>query len=183
MSLAYNQYLEEHIGNVQKAYEWMHLNLPEIFEGLECDIDPWEIIKRHDESKYTSEEYDAYDNYFYGKRRTSAIKKAFNYAWLNHIHNNPHHWQHYLLVNDEAEEGIVALDMPYYYIIEMICDWWSFSWKTGNLREIFKWYLVHKDHMKLSYNTRMSVEDILDRIKAKLDELESDEDDEEGVDE
>nr|DAE02562.1 MAG TPA: hypothetical protein [Siphoviridae sp. ctmYS12] len=29
------------------------------------------------------------------------------------------------------------MDMPYNYIIEMICDWWAFSWNKGNLQEIF----------------------------------------------
>ena len=178
MSLAYNRYLDEHIANVQRAFEWMHANLSEVFEGLERDVDVWEVIKRHDESKYTPEEYDAYDDYFYGKNHTGVVDKEFKHAWLHHIHKNDHHWQHYVLINDEPNEGIVALDMPYYYIIEMICDWWSFSWKTGNLSEIFKWYLVHKDHMKLSDKTRNAVEDILGKIKDKLDELGFYEDDE-----
>ena len=171
MSLAYNNYLDEHISNVGKAYWWLKEYLPEVTEPI-SDDEEWYILKCHDESKYDQEEYDAYDEYFYGKKKTSAVKEAFDYAWLHHIHNNPHHWQHYILMNDEPSEGIVALDMPYCYIIEAICDWWAFSWKTGNLRGIFKWYLVHKDNMKLSYNTRMTVEEILGRIKDKLDEME-----------
>lgn len=175
MSLAYNNYLDEHIANVQKAYEWLREQLPEVVELVDHDIDMWEVIKRHDESKYDAEEYDAYDEYFYGKNKSPAVKEAFNYAWLHHIHENPHHYQHYVLINDEPGEGIVALDMPLCYIIEMVCDWLSFSFAKGDLREVFGWYDSHKDYMKLSYNTRMSVEDILARIKAKLDELEMDE--------
>ena len=60
--------------------------------------------------------------------------------------------------------------MPYNYIIEMICDWWSFSWRTGKLDEIFNWYDAHKDYMKLSDSTRKTVETILAMIKVKLDE-------------
>ena len=55
------------------------------------------------------------------------------------------------------------------YIIEMICDWWAFSWKKGELYEIFSWYDKHKDYMKLSPKTRKKVEDILDIIREKLD--------------
>lgn len=175
MSLAYNNYLDEHISNVNRAFEWIRTYLPEVVEWLKNDMgdnDIWSITKNHDDSKYSMEEYDAYDAYFYGKDKTSKVKEDFNRAWLHHIHNNPHHWQYYCLINDEAEEGMVVLDMPIRYIVEMICDWWAFSWKSGNLREIFKWYLVHKDYMKLSDNTRMSVEDILARIKDKLDEME-----------
>ena len=40
----------------------------------------------------------------------------------------------------EHGELETILEMPYDYIIEMICDWWSFSWQSGNLYEIFKWY-------------------------------------------
>ena len=50
------------------------------------------------------------------------------------------------------------------------CDWWAFSWKQDKLDEIFKWYDEHKDYMKLSDRTHDAVEDILDKIKAKLDE-------------
>ena len=59
--------------------------------------------------------------------------------------------------------------MPYKYIIEMICDWWSFSWNKGNLKEIFDWYDDHKNHMKLHKDTRKTVEEILNRIKEKLE--------------
>ena len=81
-----------------------------------------------------------------------------------------HHWQHWILINDDPDKAEVILDMPYNYILEMICDWWSFSWKTGKLEEIFTWYDAHKAYMKLSDKTRETVEDILDKIKAKLEE-------------
>lgn len=86
-----------------------------------------------------------------------------------HIHRNPHHWQHWVLIHDD--EPAEYLDMPYEYIIEMICDWWSFSHKVGKLTEIFDWYKKHKD-MQLSDKTRKTVEDILDKIKNKIEELE-----------
>ena len=58
--------------------------------------------------------------------------------------------------------------MPYEYVVEMICDWWSFSFKQGNLKEIFNWYENHKAKMILHENTRKLVEEILGRIKEKL---------------
>ena len=181
MSLAYNNYLDQHIANVGNAYAWIKEYLPEVTAGIAGD-DEWNILKRHDESKYDREEYDAYDAYFYGKTKTTEIEEDFKYALLHHIHNNSHHWRYYLLISDEPSEGIVALDMPYCDIVHMVCDWWSFSFKTGNLREIFKWYNVHRKYMKLSDNTREIVEDILGKIATKLDELESKEDESEGVD-
>ena len=129
MSKAYTQYIVEHCANVKKAYEWL----------VDHKIIKDEFIHRiqaHDISKYSDEEYDAYDKYFYGKQgKTIEIKDAFNFAWLHHIHANPHHWQHWVLINDD--DGTKALEIPEEYVIEMICDWWSFSHKTENLEEIF----------------------------------------------
>jgi hypothetical protein len=159
MSTAYRTYIIEHVSNVIKAYNWLvEHNITS--ESLRTQI------SLHDVSKYSDHEYDAYDNYFYG-RKTEKVKSDFNYAWLHHIHNNPHHWQHWVLVNDE--DGTQALEMPKEYVIEMICDWWAFSHKSGNLYEIFDWYKSHKKNMILHDKTKKLVEEILDRIKQELD--------------
>lgn len=163
MSVEYNNYLIEHINNVRKAYDWICSRFPDIQRNM---LGHEDIFAVHDQSKYGPEEYDAYDKYFYGGNRSFGVVNEFNKAWLHHIHQNPHHWQHWVLIHDDEPEE--TLDMPYWYIIEMICDWWSFSVKTGNLFGIFDWYEKHKD-MKLSDNTRKTVENILGRIKVELE--------------
>lgn len=160
MSQKYTQYIVEHKANVEKAFRWIIDH--DIFEDCEIPVN----VVSHDLSKYSAEEYKAYDDYFYGKR-TKEVEKAFDYAWLHHIHNNPHHWQYWVLKHDDKPEE--ALEMPLEYVVEMICDWWSFSFKTGNLYEIFDWYKKHKG-MVLHKDTRKLVEDTLDKIKKKLDE-------------
>jgi len=170
MSQKYDEYIRDHKANVMQGYEWIRQNFPELVTG-EHDFDYEYLLGEHDKSKFDLEEYDAYDKYFYGGNRSYMVVQDFNRAWLHHIHDNPHHWQHWVLINDEEKEGTIILDMPYQYIIEMICDWWSFSWKTGKLTEIFDWYDAHKN-MKLSSKTREIVEDILDKIRVKLQESE-----------
>jgi len=175
MSEKYDEYIKEHKTNVIKAFEWMKENLFPEFSDIHTQslIDAeYNIVYKHDESKTDPEEYDAYDKYFYGGNRSFEVTQNFRYAWLHHIHNNPHHWQYWILNNDEAEEGELILDMPIEYIIEMICDWWSFSWKKGNLEEIFKWYDNHKAYMKLSISTRIRVQELLDMIYKKLKQIE-----------
>jgi hypothetical protein len=54
-----------------------------------------------DLSKFDDAEYEAYDKYFHGPSKTAEVKAAFDVAWLHHIHMNPHHWQHWVLVNDD----------------------------------------------------------------------------------
>lgn len=164
MSKEYDAYLTEHIANVKRGIDWLYDNIPYI----RTIVPKYGLIGvgfRHDDSKYTKDEYDAYDDYFYGTK-TAEVKKAFNYAWLKHIHMNPHHWQNWVLIHDD--EPMEALEMPEVYVIEMIADWWSFSWKSGKLFEIFDWYDKHKEGMILHDKTRELVEKILDLMKEEL---------------
>lgn len=171
MSREYDLYLQEHKANVAKGYHWIKENLPELIPDDLAMVLEHQICFAHDASKTMDDEYDAYDKYFYGGNRSSQVVDDFNYAWLQHIHRNPHHAQYWILRCDELDEGEIVLDMPYQYIIEMIADWWAFSWKAENLYEIFDWYDKHKDYIKLSHKTRVTVEDILMQIHYKLDEL------------
>ena len=167
MSYQYNQYLEKHKSNVEEGFRWLQKNLPEITEGSGAEHN---IIFAHDQSKMEPDEYEAYDAYFYGGNRSYAVVEDFRKAWLLHIHRNPHHWQHWVLINDDPEEGEIVLEMPYCYILEMICDWWSFSWSEGNLLEIFSWYEKRKSYIKLHPDTRKCVEDILAKMKTTLEQ-------------
>ena len=168
MSKQYDEYLRNHKANVVKGFEWIKKNIPKLLEGCESTVE-WLVTSNHDMSKSSPEEYKAYDNYFYGGNRSYAVVQDFKLAWLHHIHHNPHHWQYWILHNDEPGEGMVILDMPYHYILEMVCDWWAFSWAKGDLYEIFNWYDAHKDYMKLSDMTRRTVERILEKIRKKLE--------------
>lgn len=175
MSREYDLYLEQHKSNVKKGFDWIKNNLPELIPNdirLDCLDLVYQIGFAHDDSKTSEDEYNAYDAYFYGGNRSYQVVQDFNYAWLNHIHRNPHHWQHWILINDEPDEGEIVLDMPENYILEMICDWWAFSWQNENLYEIFDWYDKHKDHMDLSNKTRKTVENILTKMYDKLNEFE-----------
>ena len=168
MSVQYDLYLDRHRENVQKAFRWIQSNLPEL---LIDDFDyEWQTDFAHDQSKYEPDEYEAYDAYFYGNNPSYQVVQDFKRAWLLHIHRNPHHWQHWILVNDDPEEGEVLLEIPYEYIIEMICDWWSFSWEKGNPFEIFVWYDEHKEYMRINPDSRKIIEDILGKIQERLGE-------------
>ena len=169
MSREYDLYLHEHKANVKKGYLWIKENLPDLIPNdIRLNLEH-QICFAHDYSKSELDEYEAYDKYFYGGNRSYQVVEDFNYAWLMHIHRNPHHWQHWVLLCDEPNEGEIILDMPYQYILEMICDWWAFSWAKENLYEIFDWYDKRKDYIKISDKTRKTVEDILEKIHNKLD--------------
>ena len=169
----YDDYLTNHIDGVRKAFNWISENIPDAIDDVSYELNYRsryetvskmnDLINSHDASKYSDEEYEPYANWFYGDEKS---KEDFDIAWLHHQKVNPHHWQYWILINDE--DGIECMDMPMMYIIEMICDWWSFSWSKGNLYEILDWYKQHKGSIMLSDTTRDRVETLIDSIISKL---------------
>lgn len=186
MSKEYDKYLMDHIAAVNQGCKWLMTKCEKEVRDILPDLPEFkasrisEPFSQHDASKYSDEEYEAYDGYFYGpdgiKRYEGAsveVQEAFNYAWLHHIHVNSHHWQHWLLVEDDGGGVGMALEMPDLDILEMICDWWSFSWRNGNLFEIFNWWNEHSGKILLGVETRLKVVDLLRVInKALLEEEE-----------
>lgn len=161
----YDEYLTQHIANVKKGYDWLCLYLPELIKPEFADALA-ENIYSHDRSKYSDEEYEAYAEYFYGTK-SQAHAEAFDYAWLHHQHVNPHHWQYWILQNDE--DGKKILEMPEECVLEMVCDHWAFSWVKDNLYEIFDWYDKNKTKIQLHEKSRQLYETILNKIHKKLD--------------
>lgn len=150
----YKEYLTSHINGVQQAYE-------ECFKGKLNDVLSEEEIsnlenniKNHDKSKYTESEWTPYIDFFYpeeGKTSEDA-RKEFDYACLHHYHHNPHHWNHWILNDDENKENDKVLDMDLIYIIEMLCDWHSFSLKNPE-STAFSWWEKNKENMNMTDNT------------------------------
>lgn len=176
MSKAYDEYLEDHIENVKKAFNWMiDQGVLDFLDLNDDEIEKYsKVIYNHDNTKYWADEYEAYDRYFYPNEYEdnppfSQRVEEYHRAWLEHIHRNPHHWQHWVLINDNG--FFTALPMPEVYIIEMICDWWSFSWKKGNLYEVFDWVDENSPHILLDNETTRLVEKILNRIRFRLNVL------------
>jgi len=136
----------------------------------------WQAIV-HDLSKFLPDEFIPYANYFYGKKKqirdetgyykpTDTGDLAFDFAWLLHQKRNPHHWQWWILPEDEG--GVKILEMKYPYNLEMICDWVGagkaqgyFSPPFAPLLETQWWYLKNKGKMQLHPKTREFVEDFL----------------------
>lgn len=174
MSKRYDEYLMHHIANVQKAYKYLvdHSIVP-------SDGKTQYIISLHDLSKYMDDEYWAYDNNFYNTIFPAFVtdtQKSFDYAWLHHINYNEHHWQHWILIDDT---GVAEpLKMPYAYVIEMVCDWWSFSWERYNstnnpedLLEVLTWYSSNKQNMQLHRDTRVQVQQLLSNIESSVKQM------------
>lgn len=156
----YYDYINKHIENVKKAYNYIKESSPEIMSHLEIpESEMDEQIARHDRSKFEIEEFQPYADHFYGHDKIPESDSKFQKAWKHHYTHNPHHpeyWQHN--------------KMPYSCILEMICDWWSFGWENGNLYEIFYYYEKNKDNKYpfLHPETKRTILEIFDELKKQL---------------
>jgi hypothetical protein len=119
----------------------------------------WQSFK-HDWTKLLPSEFIPYMNKFNRKLTGDDHQRAFDIAWLHHIHWNPHHWQHHILHNDR--DGVKVLRMPEKYVKEMVADWRGVGMALGKGREnAVGWYLDNKDTLALHPQTRSRVETLL----------------------
>lgn len=174
MSREYDQYLVNHKASVGTAYQWFKTNMPEFVQqslvgGMTLGELEHQILIAHDSSKTMFDEYPAYDRHFYSDSPKDKTQEEFNLAWLRHIHRNPHHWQYWILANEDLGDA-PALEMPQNYVLEMLCDWWSFSWRNYEPDRIFEWWDRHKDKMILHQKTRDLIHETIWTMKEKLKE-------------
>jgi Family of unknown function (DUF5662) len=110
------------------------------------------------------DEWLPYADFFYGSKITAtnnaARRAVFNVAWLHHQHRSPHHWQHWVLRNDDG--STVALEMPKRFAAEMLCDWIGAGKAImGAKANTPAWYLKNKEQIMLHPATREWVENSL----------------------
>ena len=123
----------------------------------------------HDLSKLRPSEWLPYAAYFYpgGVSRnvrnksgyykpTDTGDEAFDFAWLLHQKRNRHHWQWWVLPEDDG--GMKILKMSHAAMVEMVCDWRGAGNAQGYGRDPLKWYKTNKDKMLLHEQTRQWIE-------------------------
>lgn len=112
---------------------------------------------RHFEGDYPDwNDLDVWGKYHYTGPTTQRVKQDFDAAWNYHQKRNKHHWQYWVLINDE--DGTYCLPMPDKYRREMLADWRGASRAyTGgdNTRE---WYAQRRDSIQLHPDTRAWIE-------------------------
>lgn len=123
----------------------------------------------HDISKFCPDEWFAYANFFYRKtknvvRDSSGYYKPidtgdanFDFAWLLHQKRNKHHWQWWVLPEDNG--GVKVLPMPDKYRREMLADWNGAGKAQGFGNNTLLWYSKNKDKMQLHEETRLWIEE------------------------
>lgn len=82
-----------------------------------------------------------------------TVNAAFDLAWNHHQKRNPHHWQYWILVNDNSEPQEQLLEMPDRYRREMLADWRGAGRALG-FPDTLAWYTENRDKIRLHPNTR-----------------------------
>jgi hypothetical protein len=117
----------------------------------------------HDMSKLRPSEFIPYAKYFYGEwdiYTKAYINDAFDKAWLLHQHRNPHHWQYWVLREDDG--GTKTVPIPMKYIKEMVADWRGAGRAiNGKESNVYEWYDKNKSKMVIWHHTRHRIENIL----------------------
>jgi hypothetical protein len=133
---------------------------------------PW-LGLIHDWSKLLPSEWFPYAAHFYGDypewAKMSAGKKSvyfgptkesvaqnFDFAWLYHQHRNPHHWQFWVLREDDG--GAKVLPMLDKYRREMLADWRGAGRAITGKDNTADWYVKNKHKMYLHPDTRAWIE-------------------------
>jgi len=147
-----------------------------------CKLEILWLGVTHDSSKFQQSEFIPYARHFYGpnshhkngshaskgiktdRDKTGYYKAgdtgdlAFDFAWLLHQKRNKHHWQWWILPEDDG--GIKVLSIPDNYLKEMVADWWGAGRAQGT-PDTKKWYRKNKSKLQLETLTRDRVERML----------------------
>ena len=130
----------------------------------------------HDLSKFRPDEFIPYARHFYNRdgskkqargktgyyKPTDTGDPAFDFAWFLHQKRNRHHWQWWILPEDDGGTKIMEMDRD--SVREMVCDWAGagkaqgfFSPPDDEYYETRKWYEKNNQKMQLHPRTRTLV--------------------------
>lgn len=128
-----------------------------------CRLDIAHRGVRHDLSKFEPDEFDAYATYFYGEWRTSFDQQAppntqerFDRAWLLHQKRNEHHWQYWVLREDDG--ATKALLVPELSLREMLADWRGAGRAITGNDNTAEWYCKNRERIVLHPASRVWIE-------------------------
>ena len=139
----------------------------------------WWRVLVHDLSKLLPSEWTPYVVYFntdaksneyfdmcadYGLPEISpwgaSVIDDFQVAWLHHQKRNRHHWQYWLLREDDHPKAL-PIPMPWVYVVEMVADWMGAGRAITVEWDVESWYSANAHKIDICKRTRERVESAL----------------------
>lgn len=125
----------------------------------------------HDMSKFSWVEFWESVRYYQGDRSPiNACKedKGYSLAWQHHKGRNMHHYEYW---TDRYDDGTVALEMPYKYALELVCDWLgagrAYFGKDFTYAKEWEWWRkkIETTHPKMNQQTANFVDHVFWNLK------------------
>lgn len=141
----YCDYLEEHLNNVGWAWKVLQKQCKDM--KFVWDDFMWatisSMVKEHDLSKLSKEEFIPYCNQFFSatKEKNDKTKMAFEEAWNHHKENNPHHWEFW------ASKEFYHPYEAGCHCVCMVIDWMAMGKKFNDSAQ--EYYEKNKDKINL----------------------------------
>jgi len=166
-------------------HKWFVLVAGLKINRMVIDKIPLRRLFLHDISKLLPSEFFPYAEHFYGNKNqgikhgrdssgyykpTDTGDDAFDFAWLLHQKRNPHHWQWWLLPEDDGGIKILSMmkktNLDSTYLAEMVADWYGAGRAIqGSWQNARQWYNKNSCHMQLHTQTKEIVERLFDIIE------------------
>lgn len=144
-----------------------------LLAGIDLNV-PILVLIFHDWDKFLPDEWFPYANYFYGNLPTEQecrtaymlglfpytkeqCERDFDKAWLFHQNRNKHHWQYWMLVDDDDGKPR-CLPMPDKYRREMLADWRGAGRAITGKDNTLEWYQERKDRIQLHPDTKQWID-------------------------
>lgn len=155
----YLDYLEEHINNVQKAWQELKTkckDMPFIYDDYYYHWLNNEIYK-HDTSKFSPEEFVQYRQSFYHTDYDPInYRLQFEEAWEHHKKHNRHHWENWT-TKSYHDPNAWVVDCAH-----MVIDWMAMGYKFNDTAQ--KYYEKNKDKIKLPDYAEKFIYKIFERL-------------------
>ena len=131
----------------------------------------------HDLSKYSWTEFSVGAKYFQGNRSPNDAEredKGYTSSWLHHKGRNKHHLEYWIDYSVDKTKGIVGMQMPKQYVIEMFCDRIAackiYNKENYNQRQPLEYYMKGRAGKLLHPETKRLLEGYLKMLAEKGEE-------------
>lgn len=125
----------------------------------------------HDLSKYSWTEFSVGAKYYQGNRSPNNAEredKGYTLAWLHHKGRNKHHLEYWIDYSLDRSQGLVGMEMPVRYVVEMFCDRIAASKNynpdTYHDGAPLAYYLQGRERYLLHPNTKALLELLLNKL-------------------
>lgn len=154
----YLDYVEEHLENVRLAFDEVSRACDGMWwVGDDCS---WHNLRAevecHDLSKFSTEEFTQYRDWFYPVCEEDKKNCGMAAAWENHKQTNHHH----------HETATTYCDM-----VHMVIDWTAMGYKFGDTAQSY--YEKNAYKIKLTETMRRDMYEIFERLATYRAKLES----------